>query len=86
MLGYSIDITLRGEHCQIEGTELANLRSLATPLAISIKGGRVTYFNGKTVVTISNTTAFINQKIEDTSVHKKWFHDNGFRSASPSLS
>ena len=60
MLGNSIDITLWGDHYQIEGVELANLRGLPTPPAIAIKGGHVTNFNGKTVETISNTTVFIN--------------------------
>ena len=86
MSGYSIDITLWGEHYQIEGAELANLRGLPTPPAVAIKGGHVTEFNRKIVGTISNTTVFINPKIEDTSVLQKWFHDNGFRSTSPSLS
>ena len=68
MSGNSIDITLQGEHCQIEGAELSNLRGLPMPLAVAIKGGRVTDFNGKTVGTISNNTVFINPKIEQTSV------------------
>ena len=85
MSGYSIDITLWGVHFQIQGVELANLRSLPTPLAIVIKGGRVTYFNGKIVGTISNNTIFMNPKIEETLVLQRWFHDNGFCSASPSL-
>ena len=42
MSGYSIDITLWGEHFQIEGVELANLCSLDTPPSLAIKGGRVT--------------------------------------------
>ena len=42
MSGYSIDITLWGEHYQIEGAELANLHGLATPPTLTIKGGRVT--------------------------------------------
>ena len=86
MSGYSIDITLWGEHCQIEGVKLSNLRGLPTPPAVAIKGGRVTDFNGKIVGTISNTTVFINPKIEDTSVLQKWFHDNGFCLASPYFS
>ena len=86
MSGYSIDITLWGEHCQIEGAELANLCGLPTPLAVAIKGERVTYFKGKIAGTISNTTIFINPKIQETVVLQKWFHDNGFRSASSSLS
>ena len=65
---YSIDITLWGEHCQIEGAELANLCGLDTPPAVVIKGDRVTDFNGKTIGTISNTTIFINPKIEETVV------------------
>ena len=73
MSDYSIDITLWGEHCQIEGDELDNLRGLPTPPAVAIKGSRVTDFNGKTVGTIYNTTVFINPKIEDTSVLQKWF-------------
>ena len=63
---YSIDITLWGEHCQIEGAKLANLRGLDTPLALAIKGDRVTKFNGKIVGTISNSNIFINPNIEQT--------------------
>ena len=62
MSGYSIGITLWGEHCQIEGDELANLRGLPMPLVVAIKGDRVTYFNGKTIGTISNTTIFYKPK------------------------
>ena len=65
MSGYSIDIKIWGEHCQIEG---ANLCGLPTPPLVAIKGDYVTYFNGKTVGTISNTTIFINPKIEETSI------------------
>ena len=86
MSGYSIDITLWGENFQIQGAELANLCGLPTPPEVAIKGSRVTYFNGKIVATISNTTIFINPNIEQNSVLQKWFHDNGFCSASPSLS
>ena len=82
----SIEITLWGDHCQIDGAELSSLCGLPTPPAVAIKGGCVIDFNGKTVGTISNTTVFINPKIEDTSVLQKWYHGNGFRSASPSLS
>ena len=84
MSSYSIDITLWGEHCQIEGSELSNLRGLPMPPTVAIKGGRVTEFNGKTVGTISNTTVFINLEIEQTSVLQNWFHENGFHSTSPS--
>ena len=66
--GYSIDITLWGEHFQIEGAEIANLHALGTPPVVEIKGGCVTDFNGKTVGTISNSTIFINPNIEQTSV------------------
>ena len=78
MSGYIIDITLLGDHFQIQEAELVNLRGLPTPPAVVIKGGRVTDFNGKTVGTISNSTIFINPNIEQTSVLQKWFHDNGF--------
>ena len=86
MSGYSIGITLWGEHCQIQGAKLSSLRGLPTPPAVAIKGSRVTDFNGKIVGTISNTTIFINPNIEQTSVLQKSFHDNGFHSASPTLS
>ena len=66
MSGYNIDITIWGDHFQIEGFELANIHGLDTPPALAIKGGRVTKFNGKTVGTISNSTLFINPKIKET--------------------
>ena len=85
MLGYSIDITIWGEHCQIEGAKPANLRGLPTPPAVAIKGGRVTKINGKTVGTISNTIVFINPEIEQTLVLQNRFHENGFRLAESSM-
>ena len=85
MSGYIIDITLCGEHFQIGGTELANLRSLDTPPVLAIKRSHVTEFNGKFVETISNTTLFINPNIEESVLIQIWFYDNGFRSTSPSL-
>ena len=86
MSSYSIDITLWGEHFQIQGAKLASLRGLPTPPAVVIKGGRVIDFNGKSVGTISTSTIFISPNIEQTSVLQRWFNDNGFRSTSPSLS
>ena len=86
MSGTSINITIWGDHFQIEGAELASLRGLPTPPVVAIKGGHAIEFNGKTVGTISNTTVFINPDIKQTSVLQNWFHENGFRSASPSLS
>ena len=83
---YSIDITLWGEHCQIEGAELANLHGLATTPALATKGGCVTTFNGKTVGTISNSTLFINPNIEETILLQRWLDDNGFHLVSPYLS
>ena len=64
----SIDITLWGDHFQIEGAKLASLRGLPTSPVVAIKGGRVTKFNRKTVGTISNTNVFINTDIEQTSI------------------
>ena len=86
MSGYSIDIKLWGDHCQIQGAELSSLQNLPAPPAIAIKGGRVTYFNGKNVVTISNTTIFINPDIEQNSILQNWLHEIVFHSTSPSLS
>ena len=83
---YRIDIMLLGEHFQIEGTELANLRGLDTPQVLAINGAPVTIFNGKTIGTISNTTLFINPNIEETVLLQIWFDSNGFSLASPSLS
>ena len=42
MSGNSIDITLWGDHYQIEGAKLASLHGLPTPPAVAIKGGHVT--------------------------------------------
>ena len=42
MSGYSIDITLWGEHFQIEGTDISNLRGSDAPPVLAIKGIRVT--------------------------------------------
>jgi len=53
MSGYSVDVTLRGEHYHVEGKELAKLFSSSNHLVLTIKGGCIAKFNGKTIGIIS---------------------------------
>jgi len=55
MLGYSIDMTLWGEHCRVEGGELPNVCFVVSHPIQAIKGGCVAEFNDKTIGTISKT-------------------------------
>ena len=55
MSGYSIDITLWGDHYEIVSKNLAELHSLDFPPIIVVKGGHVVEFNGWTIGTISTS-------------------------------
>ena len=83
---FSIDVTLWGHHCHTEGSHVASLYSFDPPPVLPIKGGRLTYYNGKTIGSVPSSTILINPDIEATHCLQKWYTDHGFHTASPSLS
>ena len=86
MSGYSINITLWGEHCHSTGKDLATIHSLDTPTILAIKGGCIAEFNGRTVGTISTSNLLLNPDIPETHQLQTWFHERGRLSSSLSLS
>eukprot|EP00253_Pinus_taeda_P010656 PITA_10656 len=84
--GFSIDVTLWGDHCDSIRQNLAEFYSLDNPPILAIKGGRVSEFNGTTIGTISTSTLIINPQVEETHQLHAWFRETGYSSSSPSLS
>jgi len=83
--GFSMDVTLWGEHCHVTGQELSTLRSENAHPVLAIKGGRVAEFNGKTVGTTSKSIVIINPDIPEKHKLTQWFEKDGFHTSSPSL-
>ena len=73
MLGYSMDVTLWGEHHHVEGKELASLCFTVDNLILEIKGGHVLEFNGKPIGIISKTNILINLDIIESHKLTIWF-------------
>jgi replication factor A1 len=84
--GFSIDVTLWGDHCDYIGQNLSEFYSFDNPPILAIKGGRVSAFNGTTIGTIPTSTLIINPQVEETHQLHAWFRETGYSSSSPSLS
>ena len=85
MSSYSIDVTLWGEHCHIQGKEISTLFSVGTKPILAIKGGRVAEFNGKTIGTMSKSIVLINPNIQQRHKLQMWLEKEGLDSPCSSL-
>lgn len=84
--GFSIDVTLWGDHCDFIGQNFAEFYSFDNPPILAIKGGRVSEFNGTTIGTTPRSTLIINPQVEETHQLHAWFRETGYSSSSPFLS
>lgn len=83
---YSVDITLRGDHCHTLGKQLVELTSYGTSTMLAIKAGHIAEFNERTIGTISTTSRVLDPAIPYTKQLQSWFHQRDILASSPSLS
>ncbi|XVF52240.1 hypothetical protein PTKIN_Ptkin05aG0003200 [Pterospermum kingtungense] len=85
MSGQSIELTLWGAFCDVEGQKLQSLCDSGEFPVLAVKTGRVSDFNGKVVGTVSTTQLFIDPDFAEAHRLKEWFISEG-RSTHVSIS
>ncbi|XWS62261.1 hypothetical protein CRYUN_Cryun07bG0195000 [Craigia yunnanensis] len=86
MSGRSIELTLWGASCNVEGQKLQSLCDSGEFPVLAVKTGRVSDFNGKAVGTISTTQLFIDPDFPEAHRLKEWFASEGRNIPSVSIS
>ncbi|XP_022738094.1 replication protein A 70 kDa DNA-binding subunit A-like [Durio zibethinus] len=86
MSGRSVELTLWGIFCNVEGQKLQSLCDSGEFPVLAMKTGRVSDFNGKAVGTISTTQLFIDPEFPEAHRLKEWFVSEGRNTPSVSIS
>ncbi|XVE57313.1 hypothetical protein DITRI_Ditri04bG0081300 [Diplodiscus trichospermus] len=86
MSGRSVELTLWGAFCNVEGQKLQSLCDSGEFPVLAVKTGRVSDFNGKAVGTISTTQLFIDPDFPEAHRLKEWFVKEGRNTPSVSIS
>ncbi|XP_066368674.1 replication protein A 70 kDa DNA-binding subunit A-like isoform X2 [Miscanthus floridulus] len=82
----SMEIILWGKFCDAEGHQLQLLCDSDSNPILSLKGGRVSDFSGRSVVTISSTQLKVNPDFPVAERLKQWYITEGKNTACISLS
>jgi replication factor A1 len=82
----SIEIILWGKFCDAEGHQLQLLCDSGSNPILSLKGGLVCDFSGRSVVTISSTQLKVNPDFPVAERLKQWYITEGKNTACVSLS
>ncbi|XVF13750.1 hypothetical protein REPUB_Repub08aG0234500 [Reevesia pubescens] len=86
MSGRSVELTLWGAFCNVEGQKLQSLCDSGEFPVLAVKAGRVSDFSGKAVGTISTTQLFIDPDFPEAHRLKEWFVSEGRNTPSVSIS
>ncbi|XP_052142453.1 replication protein A 70 kDa DNA-binding subunit A [Oryza glaberrima] len=81
MSGRSVEVTMWGDFCNREGSQLQGMVERGIFPVLAVKAGKVSDFSGKSVGTISSTQLFINPDSAEAHSLRQWF-DSGGRDAS----
>ncbi|RLN08242.1 hypothetical protein C2845_PM11G04740 [Panicum miliaceum] len=86
MSGRSVEVTLWGNFCDIEGQQLQlQCDSDSNPI-LALIGARISNFSGRSVSTISSTQLKINPDFPDAESLRRWYINEGKNTACVSLS
>ncbi|KAL6619660.1 hypothetical protein ACP70R_034799 [Stipagrostis hirtigluma subsp. patula] len=86
MSGRSVEITLWGEFSDAEGQQLQSLCDVDSNPVLTLKGGRISDFRGRSVCTISSTRLKINPDFPEAEGLRQWYVTEGKTAACISLS
>uniref|UniRef100_A0A0D9VLR4 Replication protein A subunit n=1 Tax=Leersia perrieri TaxID=77586 RepID=A0A0D9VLR4_9ORYZ len=81
MSGRSVELTMWGDFCNREGSQLQEMVERGFFPVLAVKAGKVSDFSGKSVGTISSSQLFINPDSDEARRLRQWF-DGGGRDAS----
>ncbi|KAF3771954.1 Replication protein A DNA-binding subunit E [Nymphaea thermarum] len=85
MSGRSIELTLWGNFCNVEGQRLQEMCDSGMCPVLAVKAGRLSDFNGKSVMTISSSQLFIDPQFLEAQQLTEWFNREGKNVATPSI-
>ncbi|KAF3774283.1 Replication protein A DNA-binding subunit E [Nymphaea thermarum] len=85
MSGQSIELTLWGNFCNVEGQRLQEMCDSGMCPVLAVKAGRVSDFNGKSVMTISSSQLFIDPQFPEAQRLTEWFNRDGKNVATLSI-
>lgn len=77
MSGRSVELTLWGNFCNVDGQRLQNICDSGAFPVLATKGVRVNDFNGKSVGTISTSQLFVEPDFPEAYTLKRWFENEG---------
>ncbi|GAB4857933.1 hypothetical protein Ancab_015838 [Ancistrocladus abbreviatus] len=86
MSGRSVELTLWGSFCSVEGQTLQSMCDSGLFPVLAVKSGRVTDFNGKALGTLSTTQLFIQPDFPEAHRLREWFEREGRTTPSVSIS
>ncbi|KAG6523162.1 replication protein A 70 kDa DNA-binding subunit A-like [Zingiber officinale] len=86
MSGRSVDVTLWGNFCNMDGKQLQSMCDSGVNPVLAIKAGRVSDFGGKSVGTIMTSQLFINPDFTEAHRLREWCNGEGKTMAAPSIS
>lgn len=70
---YTIDVTLWGNHCYIDGIQISDMPTQPNPHVILIKSGRITTWCGRGLDTIFPTKVLMNPNLLEASSLQAWY-------------
>ncbi|OEL18502.1 Replication protein A 70 kDa DNA-binding subunit C [Dichanthelium oligosanthes] len=86
MSGRSVEIIFWGKFCDAEGQQLQSLSDSGSNPILFLKGGRISDFSGRSVVTISSTQLKVNPDVQVAERLKQWYMAGGKTAPCVSLS
>ncbi|KAJ1396889.1 Zinc finger, CCHC-type [Sesbania bispinosa] len=75
--GRSVELTLWGNFCNVEGQRLQTICDSGTFPLLAVKAARVNDFNGKSVGTIASSQLFVEPDFAEACTLREWFDKEG---------
>ncbi|CAH8358466.1 unnamed protein product [Eruca vesicaria subsp. sativa] len=77
MSGRSVEVTMWGNFCNVEGQRLQSLCDSGTFPVLAVKAGRISEFNGKQVSTIGSSQLYVEPDFPEARVVREWYEREG---------
>lgn len=86
MSGRSVDVTMWGDFCNREGSQLQEMVERGAFPVLVVKTGRVNDFSGKSVGTIASSQLLIDPDLSEAQSLRQWFEGGGRDASTQSIS
>ncbi|XP_062220454.1 replication protein A 70 kDa DNA-binding subunit A-like [Phragmites australis] len=86
MSGRSVEVTMWGDFCNREGSQLQGMVECEAFPVLAVKAGKVNDYSGKSVGTISSSQLLMNPDLAEAHSLRKWFECGGRDASTQSIS